>query len=96
MTVAGVKGSQGVIKHAGVLTAKSFINQLLKLRDIQIKHLCNQSKRKNILPLILGSAANRLDGQSGYGNPQVVMIFLPLSLWLDVVGIVQNNATLLE
>src|SRR5207302_10173726 len=55
-----------------------------------------QPERKDILALVFRRAADGLDRQAGNRNAEVMIVFLPLGLGLHVIGVVQDDAALLE
>src|ERR1043166_9198942 len=96
VAVTGVEGGERIVQHARIFAGETFADEAFQFRNIQSEHLGHQPERKNIFALVLGSAADRFNCQSGNGNADVVIFFLPFSLRLDVVRIVKHDAALLQ
>ncbi len=72
--VAGLESGQGVVQHAGILAAEPLADERLELGDVQVEDAGHQAQRKDVLALILGRAADRLDGQIGNRHPDMMII----------------------
>ena len=52
-----------------ILAAETLGDQLFQLRHVEIEHPREQAERENVLALVLGRAADGLDGQLEIGTP---------------------------
>ena len=96
MIVTGLERSQGVVEHAGILAAEALADELLQFRHVQIENPGHQAQGEDVLPFVLGRAANRLDRQTRNRNAHMMIVRLPLRFGLDVVGIVKHDPPLLQ
>ena len=63
MRVAGVKRRERVVHHALILAGETFGDELFEFRHVEVEHPRDQAERVNVLALVLGRAADGLDGQ---------------------------------
>ena len=91
----GLKGHQRGVEHILGFPAEAFRDQFFQLLDIKMKNLGQQTEDKNVFPLVLGRAAQRLNGQSRDGHTHMDKPLL-LGVGLHVVGIIKQDPALAQ
>ena len=66
-------------------------DQFLQLFDVEIENLRDQPENENVFAFVLCGAAQRFDRQTGDRHADINESFI-VEVWLDVVGIVKQDA----
>ena len=93
--VAGLERHQRGVDDALVFAGEFFADQCLQLLDIEIENLRDQPEDENVFALVLRGAAERFDGQAGDRHADVNETFV-VEVWLDVIGIVKQDAAFFQ
>ena len=91
-----MEGAQGGVNDALVLAGEAFCHQFGQLGHVEVEHAGQQTESENVFALVLGGAADGLDGQRGDGHGQMAVGLFGLRRGCDVRGIVQDDAALAQ